>query len=168
MDSNDPKYFYNRNGIKGARVGQAVADMAKTNQSACTVEEMLEQMGPKFVQDLEDTIEANKSKYKQPFYVLALTKKEFWAVNILRNWFVARQTPPHALDMMFEYPNHTKTLYIVDSNRGNIELAWTLPGKQDCESIAKTPLSYPTELVGYIRDMVDGKLELDSYEHLFK
>lgn len=165
--SNDSKYNYNRFGSKGSRVGQAVTDILSKEQPVYTVGEMLEGIGPKFAAELEKTINDNLGKYKSPFYVLALTKKEFWADNVVRNWFIARQTAPYALDMMINYPHHTKTLYVINGDRGDLKVAWSLPGYEDCKSILKTPDSYNPELVGWIKDCFNGDLNKDRYDELF-
>ena len=168
MDSNDPKYFYNKRGSKGARVGQAVSDILSHDQPTYTVGDILDGFGAKFAQELEATIEANIPKYKALFYVLALTKKEFWADNVVRNWFIARQTAPHALDLMIQYPGYTKTLYVVNSRKGDLKVAWSIPGLEDCKSILKSPDTFSAELVQWIRDCFEGKLDRDDYEYLFK
>lgn len=167
MDSNDPKYRYNKRGTKGARVGQAVSDILSKDQPTYSVGEILDGFGAKFAQELERTIDDNIHKYRSPFYVFALTKKEFWADNVVRNWFCARQSPPYALDMMIQYPGYTKTLYVVDSNKGDLKVAWSIPGWEECKSILKTPDTFSYELVQWIKDCWNQKLDLDNYDYLF-
>lgn len=157
------RYDYDRFGKKGQRVGQAVFDILSKPQAMQTVGETLDSIGPDFAKEIEDCIEKNQHKYKSPFYIFVLTKKEFWAENVVRNWFIARQTPPHAFRMMEQYPNHTKTLYIVDSQKGNISVAWCLPSFADCVSIAKTPLSYDPQLVKWIEDCFSRNLDRENY-----
>ena len=161
--SNAGKYDYNRFGSKGQRVGQAVVDILSQEQPEQTVEDILENYGHQYAKEINDCIEENKHKYTSPFYVFVLTNKEPWAVNIVRNWFIARQTPPHATQMMAAYPHHTKTLYIVNANRGDIKLVWTLPGYGECISILKTPLTFNEKLVKDIVKCFDGELDKDKY-----
>jgi hypothetical protein len=163
MTKEEQKYDYNRFGSKGQRVGQAVVDIMSRENAPQTVEETLDAFGPDYAKELDDTIELNKGKYKSPFYVLVLMKKEMWAVNVLRNYFIARQTPPYALDLIQEYPNYTKTLYQVDSVKGNLKLVWSIPGHSECISILKTPGSFDEDLVKWIIAAYGGKLELDAY-----
>jgi hypothetical protein len=158
------KYIYDNYGMKGARVGQAVSDILSKPQPSYTVEDILSEYGNKYALDLEKTIENNKKKYKSPFYVFVLTKKEFWTDNVVRNWFIARQTPPHGSDMMKEYPHHTKTLYVVDTDNGNLRVVWTLPGYEDCKSILKTPDSYDKDLVKWVLECFGGSLDKNSYD----
>lgn len=157
------KYDYNRFGSTGQRVGQAVVDILSRENAPQTVEETLDAFGPDYAKNLDDTIEANKTKYKSPFYVLSLLKKEMWAVNVVRNFFIARQTAPYALDLIQNYPHHTKTLYQINSDRGHLKLCWSIPGHSECLAILKSPKSFDEELVKWILEAYSGKLELDSY-----
>ena len=168
MKNDAKKYQYERRGQKGARVGQAVADILSKDNESMTCEELLEGFGVRFAQELESTINANLEKYESPFYVLALTKKEYWADNIVRNWFIARQTPPHALDLTIQYPGYTKTLYVINSTKGDLKVAWSIPGLEECKSICKHPDIYSPELVEWIRMCFEGKLDLDRYDYLFR
>lgn len=168
MDSNSPRYKYNKHGSKGARVGQAVHDMLSEDHYEMTVGELLDGFGARFAQELEHTVNDSLGKFKNPFYILALTKKEFWATNVVRNWFIPRQTAPYPSDLVKGYPNHTKTLYVVDGDRGDIKVAWSIPADGDCKSILKRPNIYSQELVSWIKDCLSGKLDLDNYNYLFK
>ena len=168
MDIKDPKYYYAKHGMKGARVGQAVTDILSTPQPNYTVGEILEGFGVKFSEELEKSVNDSLRKYDSPFYIVALTKKEFWAENVVRNWFIPRQTAPHAMDMMEQYPNHTKTLYVIEGKKGDLKVAWSIPAYGDCVSIAKHPHIYNPELVQWIKDCFERKLDLDNYSYLFR
>ena len=157
------KYAYNRFGTKGQRVGQAVLYILSRPNPIQTVGDVLDAFGPDFAKEMEKTIEQNQGKYESPFYIFVLTKKEFWTDNVVRNWFIARQTPPHAFDMMEQYSNYTKTLYIIDSHKGNIKALWSLPGFNDCISIARSPGQYDPELVKWVEDCFSRKLDKDRY-----
>lgn len=157
------KYSYDRFGTHGKRVGQAVIDLSSRPQAIQTVGDTLDAFGADYAKQMEECIEQNKGKYKDPFYIFVLTKKEFWATNLVRNWFIARQTAPHAFKSMEEYSGYTKTLYIVDGSKGNIKTIWSLPSFQDCISIARQPLSYDPELVKWVEECFSLKLEKDSY-----
>lgn len=152
-------YSYDRFGVKGQRVGQALSDVWDKDQSAQSVEETLEEWGPDFALQLEQCIQDNKEKYKGPFFIFVLTKKEMWAQNLVRNWFIARKTEPSKADMMADYAHATKTLYKIDAIRGRLDLLWTLPGIEDCKSIARTPESYDPSLNQWIEECF---LELQS------
>ena len=156
-------YDFNRHGAKGQRVGQVVIDILSKTQAPQTVGDTIDAFGPDYAKQIEQCIDDNKKKYESPFYIFVLTKKEFWANNVLRNFFIARQTPPHAFQMMEQYSNFTKTLYIVDANKGKIKILWSLPGFSDCITVAKNPSLYAPELVKWIEDCLCRRLDKDSY-----
>ena len=160
----DDKYIYNQNGSKSTRVGQAVHDILSVAQPTYTVEDIIDGMSEDFTKEMTDCIEKHKSKYRNPFYILVLTAKMMWADNVIRNWFIARQTPPHATDLVVDFPNHIKTLYIVDTSRGLFKALWSLPGKGDIISILKDPMPYDDDLVHWIYSMQEGKLDKDFYD----
>lgn len=157
------KYDYNRFGSKGKRVGQAVVDIISEPQPMQTVGDTLAAYAPDYAKEMEQCIEDNMHKYKSPFFVFVITKKEMWAENVVRNWFIARQTPPHAFDMMSQYPHATKTLYMVDAKKGHVEAMWSLPGWEDCISVAKNPSAFDPKLVKWIEECFSHGLDRDSY-----
>lgn len=162
-DDETGKYDFNRHGSKGQRVGQAVFDILSKPQAEQTVGDTVEALSEDYAKAIEQCIQDNRSKYRSPFYIFVLTKKEHWSPNVVRNWFIARQTPPHAFKTMEEYSNHTKTLYLVDANRGNIRILWSLPGFDDCITVAKHPNIYAPELVRWIEMCFNKKLDRDNY-----
>lgn len=168
MDSNNPRYIYDKHGMHGARVGQAVTDILSKEQPECTVEEMLEGFSKKFVEELEKSVQDGLEKYKDTFYVLVLTKKEPWSDIVVRNWFIPRQTPPHALDLIYDYPNHTKTLYMISDGALRVTVVWSIPAMQDCVSIARNPSIHDPQLVKWVKDAHEGSLNLDTYDHMLK
>lgn len=163
MSDIDKKYTYDRFGSKGMRVGQAVYDILSKDQPTYTAEDILNEYAPKYMEEIERCVEANKDKLRNPFYIFVLTHKEMWAENVVRNWFIARQTPPHGFDAVSDYPHHNKTLYLVDVKKGKMMLCWTVPGIEDCKSIMKNPMAYDPDLVRWIDECFKGKLDKDSY-----
>jgi hypothetical protein len=132
--------------------------MAKES-ATYTAGEILEDFGERYLAILNDTIEKEHRKFKSPYYVLVLSAKEMWAPNLVRNWFVSRQTAPVGLDMVQLYPNHTKTLYEVRYSAGDVTLKWTLPGLPECQVIANSPYLYDPQLVRWIKECFEGTLE---------
>ena len=159
--SDSDRYDYSRFGSKGAsRVGQAVYDILNSpNRVDTRVEDVLESSKAKYTQDMENCVNANLYKYEDPFYVLVISKKEPWAANVVRNFFIARQTKPRGLDMVVEYAHATKTLYKVNKYRGNVEVVWSLPGFEEMKSVLNQPELYDRELVKWITDCFAGNLD---------
>ena len=165
-NASDPRYLYDRHGIKASRVGQAVIDILSHDQPIQTAGDTIEAFGPEYTRQIEEAVNNGiEQRFQNPFYILVLTKKELsqWTANAVRNYFVTRQTPPHALELAKEYENHTKTLYLVDAEKGNIGLLWSIPGHEECKSIARHPRAVAPELIGWIKACYEGKLEKDKY-----
>jgi hypothetical protein len=156
----EDKYCYNRFGSKAVRVGQAVLDItSKDNLEQYTAEDIFEGCKQEFVDELAKTIENSKGKFTDPYYILVFTKKEPWAVNVVRNWFVARQTKPMALDMHSQYPNHLKTLYKVWQVQGDVDIEWSIPAFEECKSVLHHPQSFDPKLVDWIVRSFSGTLD---------
>jgi hypothetical protein len=144
---------------KDTKVGKAVYDILCKNPSHTQeVGETIEGMSPRYRKELIDTIEKNIGKYKSPFYVVVLRKKEVWAMNVLRQWYVARQTRPSAKVLRRDYPNHDHDVWKVDGKTHQIDLEWSLPTAQDAKAILKTPDSYDRDVVKWLRLFREGRL----------
>lgn len=155
MDAKDPKYKYDRFGTKGARVGQAVYDMLKSDAPPSTAGEVLEAYGPKFLKLLEEAVNRGAKFWKHPFCVLVMSRKEMLFSNVETHFFVDRQTVPNSFDMAMQYPNWTKTAYQIDGD--DVKLLWSIPGNQDCIQVLKNPQLYDPQLIQWIRDCFEEK-----------
>ena len=148
------KYTYNRFGMKGARVGQAVYDILSKDQPDYTVEELLEGMNQKFLEGFEECIKNGTKEYhNEPFYVLVLQKKELTMLgvsNVVENVFVARKSEPRAIDLVQEYPHAVKILYAIDPKKGDFSIKWCMPDIEACKSIAKNPQSVDPQVYKWI------------------
>lgn len=146
---------------KARTVGQAAFDLlAKAHQchEMQEVQDTLNAMTPSYYAELEECIKKNKHKYQGNFFVVCLRKKENFFINVLRQWFIARQTQPLACVMLRDYPNHDHDLWEVDSS-GEPKLKWTLPPGQEQQTIMKNPHLYHSDLVTWIKDYQEGILE---------
>lgn len=161
----DAKYDYNRFGSKGKRVGQAVVDiLSKDHNSIITTGEINEDRADEYRQELEKAIEKGSELYENPFYVLVLTHKEFWATNVVRNWFIPRQTAPFGRHVFEQYSHHMKTLYLVDTQKGNIKICWSIPGVAEMISIGKSPQTFDKQLIAWINALARGDLDKEKWD----
>lgn len=146
---------------KASTVGQAVYDILAKDSKEQTVEEIMAEYAPEYTAKIEETIRDNVNRYDPPFYIVVLTKKEPWALNVMRNWFVARQTKPLARVLRRDYPNHLQTVYSFNGRNGELKLLWSLPTALDCLPILKNKAIYDPQLVKWIEDFNNGFLDLD-------
>jgi len=155
------KFVQPRSEVKfeGAKVGQAVYDiLSKSHNSSQEVGETMSAMTPRYYEELMATIEANNDKYDQPYYIVVLRKKEPWAVNVLRQWFIARQTKPSAKVLREDYPNHDFDVWNIDPKQHSINFIWTLPTAQDSRTILANKECYDPALVETITKFNEGRL----------
>lgn len=145
----DKRFLYNRDGVDAVKIGQLASHMAQTGEQ-CTVDDVIQEMGPQYIADLEKCADDNSGRYEYPFYILVMSKKEMWATNVIRNFFIARQTKPKMYELMVEYPNNVKTLYMVTA--GGMQLLWSLPDFEACKSIVSHPDSHDPQLLKWIDD----------------
>jgi hypothetical protein len=145
--------------LKGAEVGKAVFDiLSNPNQSPQEVGETMEAMTPRYYQELLATVKANSNKFDSPFFIVVLRKKEPWALNVLRQWFVSRQTKPSAATLREDYPNFDHDVWQVNSRDSSINFIYTLPTAQDSATILKNKDCYDPALVDAIVKFNEGKL----------
>lgn len=153
------KYDYNRFGAKGQRVGQAILDIVSKDQVEQSAEDIVMEFGPEFEKEFRQAVAHGSKHYSDPFYVFVLSKKEMWACNLMRNFFIPRQTSPRGTDMIQQYPHYMKTLYKVYSNADKVDLVWSVPGHAECQVVARNPSQYDPELVQFIFQCYEGKLD---------
>lgn len=145
--------------VKGAQVGKAVFDiLSNPNHDSQEVGETMEAMTPRYYQELMATIKANQGNFESPFFIVVLRKKEPWALNVLRQWFVSRQTKPSASTIREDYPNFDHDLWQIDSRNSSINFLYTLPTAQDSATILKNKECYDPDLVSTIVKFNEGKL----------
>lgn len=142
-----------------SKVGKAVHDILQKDNEDITVQEILDEFQHKYTQELEETIKIHIDKYEAPFYIVVLTKKEPWALNVVRNWFIARQTRPKVQFLREEFPTYMNTVYQVDKRSSELKILWSLPIKQDAEVVLKNRHLYDPHLVKWIEDCDSGALD---------
>jgi hypothetical protein len=146
-----------------SKVGKAVYDiLSKDNQPETTVGEIISEYADEYTEMVKKTLTDNMERLDSPFYVVVLSKKEPWALNVMRNWFIARQTKPSPKILRQDYPNHMQTVYSYDSKSGEFKLHWSLPVAQDAAVVLRNFQLYDPVLVKWIRDFDLGLLEQSS------
>lgn len=143
-----------------SKVGKAVYEILQKDHVPISVEEIMDQYQHKYTQEMEDTINNNFHKFESPFYIVVLTKKEPWALNVMRNWFIARQTRPTAKFLRTEFPTYMHTVYSVNKSTHELKVLWSLPIKQDSDVVLKNRHLYDAQLVKWVEDYASGALDV--------
>lgn len=144
---------------KTSEVGKKVFEILSKPVEMQEVGETLEAMTPKYMEELFATASFNKNKLDSPFYIVVLRKKEPWALNVLRQWYIARQTKPLASFLRRKFPNHDHDVYLVNSKTEEVMHLWTLPTAQDSSTILKHKDMYHSDLVKWIQQFESGNLK---------
>lgn len=130
-------------------VGEAVQSILASDQKSPEVGEIISEYGDSYVSQIQECIDRNYKGYESPFFIVVLHKKEFWATNVVRNWFMARQTEPTMESMWTNFPNFMHTVYQVDKEKSQVKLLWTLPSPQEAQVILNNPSLYDVQLCNW-------------------
>lgn len=132
-------------------VGQAVHNILEEGDKSPEVGEIISEYGDSYVSQVQECVDKNSNKYESPFYIVVLHKKEMWAMNVVRNWFVSRQTKPCMKAMWTMFPNFMHTVYEVNKNQGALSILWSLPSPQEAKVVLDNFELYDPELVKWCR-----------------
>ena len=100
-------------------------------------------------------LQTGRKLYQSPFYVVVLTKKERLMQNVLRHYFIPRQSCPT--------PTWDQVVYKFTVPSEMLEFIWTVPDKETCELFRDNALKIvPDErcLLQFVLDFYDGTLDL--------
>lgn len=153
------KYHVEGGSSKTVRVGQAAFDLlSKQDDYVQQVGETIEMMTPKYLEGLRNCCENASSDFKSPFYIVVLGKKEPYALNVLRHWYIARQSKPSSQTLAVDYPNHFQDVFEYNKDTGDCKLLWSLTASWNHKEILKHRDTYHPDLVQWHVDHYEGKL----------
>lgn len=142
---------------KSSKVGAAVHDILSKAQPEIEVGEIISEYANDYVEQVRVAVERGVKEYKTPFYIVVLHKKEMWALNVMRNWFVTRQSKPSAKSMWERFPNFMHTVY--EYTGADLKILWSLPSPQEARVILQNWDLYHPQLVKWVRDAQNGLLD---------
>lgn len=140
---------------KRDNIGIIAPDLASKHESTIdhTAHEQMQEMLKEWDKNMLECIQDAKSKFHKDFFIVVETKKEPLMHNVLRNYFIARQSCPT--------PMYDNTVYRYHRNDDIVELLWVLPSKATCDMMRNRALEIPAEereLLQYVLDDADGTL----------
>lgn len=115
-------------------------------------EQMREQLTD-YESNMEQCVDRCKKDYIGDFYIVVLTKKERLMYNVIRNYFMGRQTCPT--------PEYDQSVYKFNRKSDAIEFLWVVPAKDICTHMITNALNIPIEqreLLEFVLDFTDGTL----------
>lgn len=128
-------------------VGNAVKNILEKEQHEYQVGEIIDEYSQEYVKEMQKCVETNAAKFESPFYIVVLHKKEPWALNVLRNYFIARQTRPSVATMWTSFKHYMHTVYECDTKEGKLKLVYTLPSPEEAATVLKNWTLYDKDLV---------------------
>jgi len=94
-----------------------------------------------------------QAPHLKDFYLVVATKKERLMENVIRNYFMARQSCPT--------PEYDQTVYHYNTLTGDLKFMWVVPSKDTCIQMKEEALNvHPEErqLLNFVLDFMDGSL----------
>jgi len=140
-------YSYQKD--NGPSVGAKVLEIISKDQPVVEAGEIIEAYAKDYTSQLQCCVDAAHKARGSDFHVVVFHKKEVWAMNVLRNFFVHRKTCPDIKQMWTEYPNHGHTIYHFKGD--NFKIVRSLPSRQEASGILRNWDLYHPDLVEWCR-----------------
>lgn len=140
--------------MKRETVGKISWDLlANASLADHSVEEQMQEQLECYESEVYTAIERGKNSFPGDFYLVVETKKEPKLQNVLRNYFIVRQSCPTP-----QYDNAVYKYHHIDEN---IEFLWVLPDKKVYTLLKQNALDLPLDqrdLLQYVLEDSDGTL----------
>jgi len=110
--------------------------------------ETQQEIDKKYFSELEDCIRAHKGKlgFEGDFFITVIVKKERLMENVIRRYFLARQSLPT--------PDYDQTVWRYNP-KGELEFIWVVPDHNTCQEIYHHPEKVP-ESEAWLRSLVNS------------
>ncbi len=105
-----------------------------------------------YMSEIQKCVDVHIS-WDKPFYIVVQNKKERLMENVIRRYFIARQSLPT--------PQWDQDVWRYSPISGNLEYLWTLPDENTAKWMAGNPNSIPVDhrqLLQFVMDFLDKKL----------
>lgn len=118
-----------------------------------SAEEQMKEQLDTYEANMFEAIERGKKDFPQDFYIVVETKKEPKMKNVIRNYFIVRQSCPT--------PQYDNSVYKYHYATEFCEFLWVLPSKQVYNMMKNRALELPAEerqLLQFVLEDSDGTL----------
>lgn len=133
--------------------GQLYIDALEREDHPVEVEELRRYYHRDYEKNMYECLERGKKEFNGDFFIHVETKREKLTPNVIRNYFIAKQT--------CSTPWYDQTLYKYHQKDDRIEFLWVVPSKPTCIDYRNNALDAGDEekhLLKYILDYYDGTL----------
>lgn len=134
-------------------VGKISNDLLTQESPTRSPFELEQEMHRDYEKHVYDCIDQGKKDYVGDFFIAVMTKRERLMTNVLRNYFVARQSCPT--------PNYEQAVYKYHRSEERIEFLWVIPDRETCIIMKEQALEVVPEerdLLQFILEFADGTL----------
>lgn len=113
-----------------------------------------QEIDKKYFSEIEECVKKHKGKpnFEGDFFIVVIVKKERLMENVVRRYFVARQTLPT--------PAYDQTVWRYRKG-GQLEYIWTIPDHNTCQEMYHHPEKVPVDerwLYGMVSAFMCGRL----------
>jgi hypothetical protein len=116
-------------------------------------EEQMKEQLEDYESNMYEAIERGKKSFDSDFYIVVETKKEPKMKNVIRNYFIIRQSCPT--------PQYDNSVYKYHRGSEYCEFLWVLPSRDVYNMMKKNVLDIPKdhrELLQFVLEDADGTL----------
>lgn len=139
---------------KKKTVGEISSDLLKkSHESDHSANDQMKEQLEDYETNMNACIDRSIKTMDGDFYIVVLTKKERLMQNVLRNFFIGRQSCPT--------PEYDQAVYKYNKKTGSPEFLWVVPAKDICTYMLVNALKLPSEqrnLLEFVMDFMDGTL----------
>jgi hypothetical protein len=135
-------------------VGAIAKELMEKDQDKYDLVEMQRAMQEDWNKNIRLALEDGKKNFERNFYIVIETKRERIMENVIRNYFLTRESCPS--------PNYDQTVFRYLSKEEMLEFLWVLPCKDACLNMKDHALEIDKEerdLLHFVLDFYDGVLE---------
>jgi len=139
--------------IPKKKVGAASVELAAKAPDSTDPIEMQREMTKEYCENVIQCAMHGIKYYKNPFYVVVITKREKLMHNVLRSYYFHRSTCPT--------PDYDQAVFRFDPTDQAFSEVWVIPDKQTCEILYQNALEVIPEerqLLNYVLDFASGAL----------
>jgi hypothetical protein len=104
--------------------------------------------------NIYECIERSKKDFMFDFYVIVITKKEKLMQNVLRHYFLSRNSCPT--------PQYDEAVYKFHRKDEKLDFLWVVPSKETCDYFVANALNIPDEereLLNFVLQFTNGDLD---------
>ena len=140
---------------------EALSRLQNPDHSQSIIETQRE-MDKEYWGEIDKCVKAH-TNWQEPYYIVIHQKKEKLLENVIRRYFIGRQSLPT--------PQWDQTVWRFNPKNGNLEFVWTLPDENTAKWLAANPKEIHEdmhELLAFTTDFLTQRLYKTFYDKYHK